>query len=144
VLVESGGWPNDPEKFFIRKLNAVGLLCSLFAIATGDYASSDIQVYERIPFNTEYAFDYLIRNATYIAHEDTIPVHTDVGINYEITVQELTGKTVRLARVVDVGDLKNFTAFQEVDAQERILDARYVMIDKTFPAEEVGQILKHQ
>ena len=144
VLVESGGWPDDPNKFFIRKLNAVGLLCSLFAIATGEYASSDLEIYERIPFNTKYAFDYLIRNATYIAHEDTNPIHVDVGINYETSVQELTGKTVRLARVVDVGDLRNFTAFQECNADSLLLDARHIVIDKTFPAEEVNQILKQR
>ncbi len=144
VLVESGGWPGDPDKFFIRKLNAVGLLCSLFAIATGEYEFSDLEIYERIPFNTKYAFDYLIRNATYIAHEDTLPIHVDVGINYETTIQELTGKTVRLARVVDVGDLRYFTAFEECDAGGLLLDARHIVIDKTFPAEEVNQILKQR
>ena len=144
VLVESGGWPDDPNKFFIRKLNTIGLLCSLFAVATGDYESSDIDIYENIPFNTKYGFDYLIRNATYLAHEDTLPIRVDVGINYETTVQELTGKTVRLARVVDVGDLKNFTAFQECDADGLLLDARHIVIDKTFPAEEMSQILKQR
>ena len=33
LLVESGGWPHDREKMFIRKLNYVGLLATLFSIA---------------------------------------------------------------------------------------------------------------
>ena len=50
VLVESGGWPGDREKMFIRKLNAVGLMTSLYALANGTYRQADLAVYEQLPF----------------------------------------------------------------------------------------------
>ena len=63
VLVESGGWKGDPNKFFIRKLNCIALLTTLYAIATGESAHADTGVYEQIPFNMKLGCDHIIRNA---------------------------------------------------------------------------------
>ena len=42
VLIESGGWKNDPEKMFIRKLNCVGLLSVFYSIASGEVEKNTI------------------------------------------------------------------------------------------------------
>ena len=44
VLLESGGWRGDSNKFFIRKLNCIALLTTLYAIATGESASADTKI----------------------------------------------------------------------------------------------------
>ena len=62
VLVESGGWPDDREKMFVRKLNYVGLLASLHAIATGTYQQAKLIAYEGLPFNTKYLYDVILRD----------------------------------------------------------------------------------
>ncbi len=37
ILIESGGWKNDPEKQFIRKLNFISLFSSFKSIAEKSY-----------------------------------------------------------------------------------------------------------
>ncbi len=46
VLIESGGWRDDPEKQYLRRVNFVMLLAALDAIATGTYARADLALYE--------------------------------------------------------------------------------------------------
>ncbi len=69
VLVESGGWPQDREKMFIRKLNYVGLLSSLYSIATNSYERAPLTVYDQLPFGTKYLFDVVLRGARLQAAE---------------------------------------------------------------------------
>ncbi len=45
LLIESGHWPQDPEKLFIRKLNYVALLSSLWAIGNGSYQDVELDHY---------------------------------------------------------------------------------------------------
>ncbi|MBI3005466.1 MAG: peptidase M14, partial [Ignavibacteriales bacterium] len=53
VLIESGGWPQDRDKMFLRKVNYVALVSSLAAIADKSFNSSDVSAYENLPFNTK-------------------------------------------------------------------------------------------
>ncbi len=62
VLIESGGWKNDEEKQFIRKLNYISILAGLNSIANKLYEKADIKVYNNIPFNDNLLFDLLLRN----------------------------------------------------------------------------------
>ena len=45
LLIESGHWPQDAEKLFIRKLNYVVLLSSLWAIGNGSYQDVELDHY---------------------------------------------------------------------------------------------------
>ena len=64
VLVESGGWKNDYNKQFLRKLNYIILLSSLNSIASGSYSNESIETYDSIPFNQKKLFDLLVKNVT--------------------------------------------------------------------------------
>ena len=143
VLVESGGWQNDPENFFIRKINYVGLLTSLYAIATSQYQHSDTMVYERIPFNTQFACDLIIRHASLKANDLVPPLHVDIGINFEEVMNPQTHAIEKMATVVEVGDLRTFIALQEQDAHGAELDAALVRLDQQFPAEKIHLLLRH-
>jgi hypothetical protein len=45
ILIESGGFPDDPEKQEIRKLNYVSILSALYTIANGSYNYIPIEDY---------------------------------------------------------------------------------------------------
>ena len=114
VLVESGGYPGDPEKQYIRKLNFVLLLTGLHAIATGSYEENNIDDYYQIPENERYLYDLVIRNATlrkfgrdYLA---------DLGINrYEVEYDNHS-KIYHSSTLSDLGDLSVYHGYEEMDA----------------------------
>ena len=62
ILIESGGWKNDVEKEFIRKLNFIALLSSFKIIADKEYENEEITSYYNIPENDKLIFDLLLRN----------------------------------------------------------------------------------
>jgi hypothetical protein len=140
VLIESGGWRNDRDKMFLRKLNCVGLLATLAAIADGSYETADTQLYERIPFNTEFAYDLIIRNARFKASEKMAALRVDLGINYEETVDS-SGEVKLSATIMELGDLSTFTSFKEIDANGREVDSSRVALEKTIAVEEVDALL---
>ena len=143
VLVESGGWKDDPDKFFVRKLNCVALLTSLYAIATGESAQADIGIYEQIPFNMKLGCDRIIRNAMLHISHRTDPLRVDVGINVDARRNGSTGILERIATIVDIGDLSTLSALEEeIDAQGATLDATRIKLDHSFPASEIPLLLK--
>ncbi|HVN47835.1 MAG TPA: M14 family zinc carboxypeptidase [Bacteroidota bacterium] len=142
VLVESGGWQNDPEKFFIRKLNSVGLLTSLYAIATNQYQHTDTTLYEQIPFNTQLACDLIIRHAQLKANDHVQSLHVDIGINFEDVINPQTQALEKIATVAELGDLRTFIALQEQDARGAALDASLARLNQQFPAEKIHSLLR--
>jgi hypothetical protein len=143
VLVESGGWKGDPNKFFIRKLNCVALLTTLYVIATGESAQADIEVYEQIPFNMKLGCDHIIRNAVLRTNNQVAPIRVDVGINFEIRRNDSTDSLEQIATIVEIGDLTTFTALEEdVDAKRAELDANRIKLDHSFSADELPLLFK--
>ncbi|WP_310589871.1 M14 family metallopeptidase [Larkinella soli] len=114
ILIESGGYPNDPEKQFIRKLNYVAILTALQTIATDAYRNESRSEYNTIPENDRYLFDVLVRNAQIIRNGK--PVTVDVGINRnEINLGNATTFAYR-SSIDDFGDLSTFFGIEEIDA----------------------------
>ncbi len=143
VLVESGGWRSDPNKFFIRKLNCIALMTTLYAIATGESDNADITIYEQIPFNMKLGYDHIIRNAVMQSNNQTASIRVDVGINFEMRRNNLTDLLERTATIVEIGDLRTFTALEEdVDALGAKLDPNRIKLDNSFSASELPLLLK--
>jgi hypothetical protein len=141
VLIESGGWPGDREKMFIRKLNCVALLATLHNIAVDQCERADVNEYEHLPFNTKYLYDIILRNARLKAN-DTVPLVTvDVGVNIDEEVNPKTRKAEAAAKIVDIGDLRTFGAFRDVDVHGLVMDGTEVKIDERIPLEKVESIL---
>ncbi|RAJ98083.1 zinc carboxypeptidase [Larkinella arboricola] len=114
ILIESGGYPNDPEKQFIRKLNYVAILSGLQAIATDAYKTESRSEYNTIPENERYLFDVLIRNAQIMRGGK--PITVDLGINrYEVNVGNAATFGYRSV-IDDFGDLSTFFGIEEIDA----------------------------
>src|SRR5690625_6536606 len=47
ILIESGGYPDDPEKQYLRQLNFITLIKSLESIMTGSYQAKTTEEYHR-------------------------------------------------------------------------------------------------
>ncbi|MDR2359125.1 MAG: hypothetical protein LBD87_04920 [Prevotellaceae bacterium] len=84
VLIESGGYYNDPERSFVRRLHFGILLEALCIIASKRYVAEPAESYFAIPCNRENGlFDTLRRQQTFIANG--VSYTTDIGVRKEET-----------------------------------------------------------
>ncbi len=140
VLIESGGWNNDGEKMFIRKLNCVGLLSVFYSIATKAYEKTSINVYENIPINTKNLFDIIIEKATISFSDGRNSIVADIAINKE-EVHDSTG-TLWKGRVVDLGDLSVFSANEKWNGAGKSIDASLIEMNDIVNIEELKNIFQ--
>lgn len=113
VLLESGGWRDDREKQFLRKINYTALLSSLNIIASGSYANMDLSVYESIPQNEELMMDVILRNLRMKKNNNEYII--DIGINFEEVNVKGAKDFYLKAEIEDVGDLSVFAGYEEFD-----------------------------
>ena len=144
VLIESGGWPGDREKMFVRKLNCVALLTTLYRIAVDQCEHADVNVYEQLPFNTKYLYDVMVRNAQLKANNTVAAVTVDIGINIEEEFNPRTRKVELAAKVADIGDLRTHGAFREVDVHGAVVGGAEIQIDQRIAMETVESLLKKE
>lgn len=115
VLIESGGYRNDPEKQYIRKLNFTAILAGLQAIASQSYEAEKLDAYYDIPENARYLFDLVVRHAQ-VEKSGQLFHTTDVGINrIEIGFRKREGFYFRSA-IDEIGDMSMYYGYEEVDA----------------------------
>jgi Zinc carboxypeptidase len=112
VLIESGGYANDPEKQYIRQLNFLAILAGMHQIATKQYKKEKIKHYEAIPENDRRIYDLMIRKVQVKMGEKTFVV--DVAINrLESPVVNQNYFSTR-GVIEDWGDLLGFFGTQEI------------------------------
>ena len=114
ILIESGGYPGDPEKQEIRKLNFVSILAALNSIANGSFKDADISEYEEIPNNDRMLFDLKLTALSYELNEEEYIL--DLGINR--AEHDLPGNSdfYYSGRIVDQGDLSTSYGYEQLDA----------------------------
>jgi hypothetical protein len=128
ILIESGGYKDDVEKQFIRKLNFVAILSAFQAISEETYTQYKLKNYEALPNNDYVLFDILIRNVQFVENGKTIL--KDIGINMnEKNLNNATTYSMD-SRVDDMGDLSTFWGIKELDAKGMSL-----RFPKNFPSE---------
>ena len=111
-MIESGGFPDDPEKQEIRKLNFIAILSALFSISNQDYKTLDIDDYKKIPENDSKLFDLKLTGLQYGLLGETYIL--DLGIkNLEIS----NGKNDFYYRgqIADQGDLSTNHGYKAMD-----------------------------
>ncbi len=115
ILIESGGYPNDPEKQFIRKLNYVSILAAIHSISTGKYKNTSIKEYENIPRNDRKLFDLKITNLNFPHLGQNYSV--DLGImQNEIENQKHTDFYYK-GQIRDIGDLSIYYGYETLDVK---------------------------
>lgn len=127
ILIESGGWQNDYQKQFLRKLNFTLLLTSLLSIAEESYIKNKVKDYYCIPENKGNIFDLLIRNVT-IKKMDKLS-KVDIGINrYDFLTedQEIGFRGI----IEDMGDLTGYYGIEEycLDSFEALCGKEYTEV----------------
>lgn len=110
ILIESGGWPDDPQKQHLRMVNFVGILSALGSIADGSFAEVDLALYAGLPPNGRMVSDLLLAGGTLIA-PGVPPMAADVLIEYDDPLTR-SGPTI-----VEVGDLADREAHETVAAE---------------------------
>lgn len=141
ILVESGGWSNDIEKQFIRKINFILLLQSIKDIAEENYKNFDESVYNSIPFNESLLKDLLLRNLTLTENNRTFVA--DISINRSEINYNNYSDFFLSGSIDDIGDLSVFYGYEDFD-----LTGFTAEPGKTFPmdfydTEEIEQLDFH-
>lgn len=108
VLIESGGWADDPQKQYLRKTNFVGILSALDAIATGTYAQYDPAIYDTLEPNGRSMPDLLVVNGT-LALPGIPTLTVDLLISYALPLEKAEGT------ITDIGDLGDVQAQDTLD-----------------------------
>lgn len=110
ILVESGGWADDPQKQYLRKTNFVGLLAALESIATGSYDGVGRELYQNLPPNGRRIGDLLVTGGTVVI--PGIPeFRSDLLVSYEEPLLKTGGE------FSDIGDLEEVEAMDTLSVE---------------------------
>jgi hypothetical protein len=138
VLIESGHWPKDRKKSFVRKLNFVCILTALRCIGNGSYQDAELDLYKELPQNGKGMYDIILRD---IVLEHPAPPtgelhavqrwsHTvDIGL----TIPPNSHPDPLIVTVRDVGDLSTCPALEIIQGHKRKLASSFVAIDQSLP-----------
>ncbi len=113
ILVESGGYPNDREKQYIRQLNFTSILAAFHSFAIRSYSSYSKSDYNAIPYNRGSVYnDLIIRevNCDYGNYTALIDIAFDLNEQEYNDAKQFFFK----ARIDDVGDLSYHRAYKEL------------------------------
>lgn len=116
ILIESGGYPNDPEKQVLRKMNFLILMEAFSAISDEAYRDIPLRVYESIPFNSyNHLHDLILRKVPVPKDGQTYTL--DLGIRRFEVEYEKNSKYFLRSSIQDIGDLSTSHAYEEFDAE---------------------------
>jgi hypothetical protein len=112
ILIESGGYTNDPEKQYIRKLNFMIILNALHQIATKGYEQYTTEQYFAIGDNDLQLMDLILNEVLVPVGEKVYPV--DLAIRRrDVTAGESYYMT---SSVEDLGDMQVYFGMETLDA----------------------------
>lgn len=115
ILIESGGFLNDPEKQFIRKINYTSILSAFQIISTKNYTDASLHQYLSIPKNDRKLYDLKIKNLSfsYLGLDFTV----DLGIQYDEIENTNHSDYFYIGKVNDIGDLSTHYGYETLDAE---------------------------
>ncbi len=131
ALIESGGWKDDNDKQYLRKLNFIALLSAFNSIMNKTYEEKSVEEYSAIPENEKYLFDLLLRNVEYNIEGKSYTV--DIGIKTEEIPAD---KRFYLKGTIDdFGDLSTYFGYEEIDCAGLTFDLPKI-IEKDVHSED--------
>lgn len=113
ILIESGGYPDDPEKKYIRQLNFMIILNALYEIAMESYHQYEVEEYFAIPDNDNKLMDLIVRSVEVGQRGQSYKV--DLGIKQQ--EYSLDSSYHIAGSIVDKGDLSVFFGYREINAE---------------------------
>ncbi|MEW6510434.1 MAG: M14 family zinc carboxypeptidase [Bacteroidota bacterium] len=142
LLVESGHWPKDPEKQFIRKLNYIALLTAIRAIGNGSYQDTEMDWYRQLLPNGKMLYDLIIRGVE--IHDSTggWSGKVDIGMMYDPPHHRREPSAPPSVMVKEMGDLSFHSGLEEIHAGGRRLRASNITIDAIVPLADITGALQ--
>lgn len=129
ILIEAGGFYNDPEKQFIRKIYFKAILSGLISIADESYLEAKVKDYFSIPENKKLHFHLLLRNCK--LEKNGIPYLLDIGICAEEKINEDLHSVNYTYIVTEIGDLTNYFGYEEINCEYfRLTETKKIKIDE--------------
>ena len=116
ILIETGGFKNDPEKQLGRKLNFVLIGSALEAIQKGLHKAISLEQYSQIPRNDRNLFDLKIENVQKMVNSSYYTV--DLGYFLEESNNDsYKGKEIYQVTLEVQGDLSTYTGYKNFNAE---------------------------
>jgi len=128
VLVESGGWTGIDRSILV-KMNFVGLLATLHAIAGDAYLDANPALYDALRrTGGQSLFDLLISHVTVVSGAGIAPFTADIGVNYSLK-QTPDGPAVAGASIADIGDLQVTDGKSRIDGSALVCVPGFIAFD---------------
>src|SRR6056300_33281 len=116
ILIETGGFKNDPEKQLGRKLNFVLIGSALEAIQKGLHKAIAVEQYSQIPSNDRNLFDLKIEKVQKKVNGSYYTV--DLGYYIEKSDDDSNkNKVVYQVTLEDQGDLSTYAGYKSFNAE---------------------------
>ena len=115
ILIEAGGYADDPEKQHIRKLVFITIISGLVSISERTFLNKKVEDYFFIPENKLRHFQILLRNCR--LEMNGICYTADVGLIAKETLNEDLKSVTYTYMVGDMGDLSGFFGYKELDCE---------------------------
>jgi len=114
ILIESGAYPNDPERQVTRKANFIALLKAFETLLLG-VKNTRVEDYESIPNNNKVFYDLIIRNVK--VADNNIDAIVDLGIMYNEYPDENYNLMLKKSRIENIGDLSQYKGLEEYNTK---------------------------
>ncbi|HUI10775.1 MAG TPA: M14 family zinc carboxypeptidase [Bacteroidota bacterium] len=143
VLIESGHWPGDPDKLFIRKLNYIALLTALRAIGNGSYQDTEMDWYRQLLPNGKMMYDVVIRGVELHGGAGGWSARADIGLMYEPPLHKRIAKDAPvMVKCSEIGDLSLHGGLEEIDGGGRRMNAAAFPVDAVVPLSALTDALQ--
>ena len=143
VLIESGHWPGDPDKLFVRKLNYIALLTAIRAIGNGSYQDTEMDWYRQLLPNGKMMYDIIVRGVELHNGSGGWTGRVDIGLMYEPAPHKRGDRNEPVAvRLGEIGDLGFHGGLEEIDGSGRRLSASLVAVDTVVPLSHLMDALQ--
>lgn len=129
VLIESGHWPGDREKKFLRQLNFTGILAALRCIGNSSYQDVELDWYKKLPQNGKAVYDIIIREVllTHREGEELWSHPVDIGLS----IPTNTNQIPPYVTVKEIGDLSTYCALEIINAHKRPLASSFLSLEQS-------------
>jgi len=115
ILIEAGGFYNDPEKQYIRKVFFKAILSGLISIADESYLKAKTKDYFSIPENKKLHFHILLRNCK--LEKNGIPYKLDIGLCAEEKISRDARSVKYSYMITELGDLTDYFGYEEINCE---------------------------
>lgn len=113
ILIESGGYLGDSDRFVARKVVFEALFHSFYFIATNNWSKGTLKNYLKIPKNDTKLFDLIVRN---VQLDTSSEVRADLGIEFSESFDSSLNQIIYKSVIKDIGDLTYYFGYDELNA----------------------------